>query len=67
MPFLAALVLFWWGSAGGPEDTESSVFFWVFVLVFTVVMYPVNRFIGRRYEAEAEDLAELLAEFDRPV
>lgn len=67
MPFLSALTLFWWGSAGSPEDNESSLFFWGFILVFTAIMYPVNRVIGRKYEADAEDLAELLADFDRTV
>lgn len=64
LPFLAAIALFWWGSPPPEDDAGSSLIFWAVIAVFSVVMYAINRRIGRGHEREADRLSGLLADFD---
>lgn len=69
LPLLSAIVLFWWGSAIPEDDTGgSSAIFFAVLFVASIILYWVNRRIGRnQYEPEVERLSALLDEFDRTV
>ena len=66
LPFTVAIFLFLWGLGDLSEDLSFLFTFSAGYAAFTVVMYLVNRWIGRKkYEPEVERFQVLLADFDR--